>query len=151
MPFGNRLPIVATGAIRPCRAFGAPQTICSGSSSPASTAADLQSVRVGMPLAGDDPTDDHTVEAVAQSRELIDFQTGGGQPLRGLLGRQFGIDPLGEPLVAETHCFSRGTASPALDRSAELSQETQVVIEEQSEIVDPVASIAKRSTPRPKA
>ena len=73
----------------------------------------------------------HTAEFRGYRRHPVHLQSGHGQLFQKRIRRQIRIHPLAEPLLAVFH-------SEAPVRLVELAEESKVVLEEQSQVIDPV-------------
>ena len=89
VPSGMTAPGRATATVWPAATFGAPQTICAGSSSPTSTVQTRQPVGVRVLLGGQHPADDEVLErADAVAVDALDLGAGHRQALAELARRR---------------------------------------------------------------
>ena len=103
MPPGRLAPTVASGTLRPARAFGAPQTICSGAPVPASTLAHLQAVGFRVLLGADDLRDHDARPDLRRARDAFHFQPGHRQRTRQRRAVSIDPDQLAQPVFGEFH------------------------------------------------
>ena len=96
----------------PVRAFGAPQTTCTGSAAGVDDA-DPQAVGVGVLLRLDDGADHEAVVLAGRVFDRLDLKPDAGQRVDDLGERGRGVEVVFEPGEGEFHCNSaaRGSAS----------------------------------------
>ena len=94
--------------------------------------ADIELVGIGMTLDGNHFADDDALEATGRRFDAVHFQAGHGQPGNQILVRSRRVHPATQPLFTEFH------RTPVW-QLAELRQEAQIVVEEEAQVVDPVA------------
>src|SRR3546814_10071749 len=88
-----------------------------------------------------DMSDHDLVDALGQYRLDFQLKPAHHQTFGDLLDVLGGVDPLAQPVFAQLHVLF-----PCSSRLAELLKKTQIVVEEQPQIVDAVAQQDRKST-----
>ena len=98
--------------------------------------ADPKPVGVGMLYGFDDAADDHAVQRFGQQRHGFTFDARHGQAVRDIVRVVGQVHPFAQPIEADFH--DSGSRFRVHGRSGELTQKAQIVVEEQTQIVDAV-------------